>query len=391
MNYRIKDKIIYIFYIAFAITLTFLVIENITDPWLMFFLSALLIASYTFRNFFIYNRDTLPISSILFVAPDYIFLFLIGILDSGSSSIVFFYLVIADIILNYSFKISLLGTLCTFLIYSIHLYFKLASPELIVIVPQAILSSIGFIAINLIMHVIKYVLKQNETIQKTLHMLMLKTSEQENTYNELMQAYSKLEEMTILKERNRIAREIHDTLGHTITTILVEMEACRKLIRKDMDAGMAKFGNAQEQMRKGLSDLRSSVRLLSEGHELVDFSSSIQSLIEDTKNHTSVIIRAEISNLPDLSESLKKTLYRALQEGLTNGIKHGNSSAFIFKLLNKDQRIHFFLQDNGKGCSSIIPGFGLKAMSERVKEQGGSLEYYSEPDEGFTLKINIPV
>jgi signal transduction histidine kinase len=197
--------------------------------------------------------------------------------------------------------------------------------------------------------------------------------------------------MTILKERNRIAREIHDTVGHTLTTVLVEIEAGERLVVVNPELSVEKIKLAKGQVRKGLNDIRTSVRMLQSGKEILDFETSLKLLIEETTKYGEVFIKYNIEKLPELSEDIKTTIYRALQEGLTNGIKHGKSTAFVFRLNFENGNLKFLLQDNGIGTDKIINSFGLMVMEERTRELGGIFNLTSKSGEGFEINISIPV
>jgi len=257
-------------------------------------------------------------------------------------------------------------------------------------VPKALIAALAYGIVFMAAYISKYLVTQNQIINNTIDELKIKTIEQQATYDELKEAYERLEEMTVLKERNKIAGEIHDTVGHTLTTVLVEMELGKKLASRDLPLALEKYNCAQAQVRKGLNELRKSVRMLADGSEILDFIPSLLVLIKDTEKHTAVGINTNIGELPELDIEIKKTLYNALQEGLTNGIKHGKSTAFVFKLVYENSNIIFYLADNGIGCSSISHGFGLRAMRDRVKELNGSLSIECEPNEGFSLEITIP-
>ncbi len=224
-----------------------------------------------------------------------------------------------------------------------------------------------------------------------MYELKIKSKQLEDAYIKLRDSSSNIEEITILKERNRIAREIHDTLGHTLTSVLMELEAGERLLKTDKAAGAEKIGLAKGQIRKGLNDIRESVGILNKGKDVVDFTASLKLLLDETARHGDIFIRYEISDLPPLSEFQKKAIFRALQEGLTNGIKHGNSSAFIFLLNYDPEHILFHLQDNGTGCDKIVYGFGLSAMEQRIREVGGTLLITSSWQEGLGINITIPV
>lgn len=207
----------------------------------------------------------------------------------------------------------------------------------------------------------------------------------------IKEATSKLEEMTAIQERNRIAREIHDTVGHTLTTVLVEIEAAQRLMKINDEEAGEKLTHAKEQVRKGLNSIRESVRMLKEGHEIKNLTQSITLLIQETIQRGNVFIQYEISPIPPMTPEMENILYRALMEGLTNGIRHGESTAFVFQLKTEPGKVLFFLQDNGKGTGDVIFGYGLNAMKEGVSELGGAFFVHSSPGEGFTIRIELPL
>lgn len=387
---KAQDFILVILYISLTVVLFSVIIRNIGNPWPGIVISSLLFISFTGRNIFIYESEKHKKPARLTVLLDMLLISFILYIDNGDSSFVYFLIIISDVVLNDTIGYSAAVSLGSFAAYIICLLFKL-NFHAPVIIPRMVLNSLAFIGVYGAMYAVKYFLRQNEFIEKTLKELTVKTLDQERTYNELKEAYSKLEDITVLKERNKIAREIHDTVGHTLTTVLVEMEIGRKIAPKDIGQSLEKFKMAQEQVRKGLNDLRASVRMLEKGDEIMDFIPSIQSLIRDTEKHTGAAVHSEINIISEINEGLKKALYHALQEGLTNGIRHGKSTAFVFKLVEKDKQVMFSLEDNGIGCSTINPGFGLKSMKERVREYGGSFRIELQPEGGFGLHISIPI
>lgn len=207
----------------------------------------------------------------------------------------------------------------------------------------------------------------------------------EKAYKNLRQSSLALEEMTILRERNRIAREIHDSVGHALTAVIVQVEAAKRLMDRDQDLAKMKIEQAQEQIRIGLDSIRTSVRTLKEGDNVLDFHAAINALIKETEAHTGIKVIRNVNISKDIHEKTQKIIYRALQEGLTNGIKHGKASIFKFTLNEYNSKIFFTLEDNGMGCDKIIPGFGLSAMKERVEELNGDFEISSENSKGCKI------
>ncbi|MBI6875326.1 sensor histidine kinase [Clostridium aciditolerans] len=246
-----------------------------------------------------------------------------------------------------------------------------------------------FIVVYIIFFLINHLLKQTELIEAALKEVTVKKLEKDSMYNDLKEAYERVESITALKERNRIAREIHDTVGHTLTTVLVEMEAAKRLIKKDIDLAESKLNLAQGQVRKGLNDIRGSVRVLENGQDILDFYSDIKSIIAETEKHSGAIIKAQIDYNIALTKAQEKVIISALLEGLSNGIRHGKSSAFLVKLYLDNEKVYFSLEDNGRGADIVTYGFGLRAMRERILELNGSLDISSKLGEGFSIYISF--
>ena len=140
-----------------------------------------------------------------------------------------------------------------------------------------------------------------------------------------------------------------------------------------------------------MNDIRQSVHTLQDGSDILSLIPSMQSLIKDTEKHAGVRIKFEIDQFLSISQTQGRALFRALQEGLTNGIRHGGSTSFDFSLKKVNNNIVFCLSDNGCGCDEISLGFGLTAMKERIIELGGIFDINTLRGKGFCLNISIPV
>ncbi|WP_314585154.1 AAA family ATPase [Paenibacillus terrigena] len=198
-----------------------------------------------------------------------------------------------------------------------------------------------------------------------------------------------LSEMSVYAERNRIAHDIHDIVGHTLTSTILQIEAGKRLLNKDREEASNRLKEAQDLVRHGLHEIRSSVHMLKED-KYYDLVQALHQLIEETQRNTGAVIHASIGMLPELTLTYKKTIYHAVQEGLTNGIRHGESKEFYFTLEYVKSMIKMKLKDCGIGASEIHLGFGLTAMRERVEQLGGQFVVDSEPDQGCLLRIELP-
>lgn len=215
-------------------------------------------------------------------------------------------------------------------------------------------------------------------------------AERTRTLEKSMQAISEaLAETTVYAERTRIAQEIHDIVGHTLTSTVLQIEAGKRLLRKDIDSAVLRLKEAQDLVRHSLNEIRNSVHMLKED-KLYDIESAMRQLIQDTERNTGVVVHVSMDPVPHLSFMHKKVIYHALQEGLTNGIRHGGSSEFHYRLQDDGSQVSFTLADNGKGAERIEMGFGLSMMKDRVQQLRGDLFIDSEPGNGSLLRIQLP-
>lgn len=225
----------------------------------------------------------------------------------------------------------------------------------------------------------------NESLEEKV---LERTESLKRTMQKTAQALS---EKSILEERARLLRDIHDTVGHILTTIIVQIEAGKRLITKDATQASERLNSAQNMVRSGLDEIRRLLQVLKSSDTSLNFTETMKNLIESTQFHTNVIIDDEIEINSPLSVEQQNVLFRALQEGLTNGIRHGKCTHFTFRLYEKDHHIHFLLQDDGIGANHVQFRLGLSAMKERVKELNGTIELISSDGDGFTIKITLPL
>ncbi|WP_163580240.1 sensor histidine kinase [Gracilibacillus saliphilus] len=217
----------------------------------------------------------------------------------------------------------------------------------------------------------------------------------ENAYEKMKTTSLKLEEKIIIQERKRFAREMHDSIGHSFSTSLIGLNAVQKLIEKEPKEAMKLLKHIHENLEIGLYRVRKSVRELQDSHFFVDFQNAVEALLEETIQQTDVKIDVKINVEEKWMNSLQEiVVYRALQEGLTNGLRHGEATMFVFRLFIVGNSLVFYLSDNGKGfkSSDSTLGFGLIAMKERVKELNGKLTLHSNKSYlgGVDIIIELP-
>lgn len=215
----------------------------------------------------------------------------------------------------------------------------------------------------------------------------------DEAHRRLREYAAQIETMATIAERNRLAREIHDNVGHYLTSITIQLAAAHALLEKNpVQAGSA-IEKAQGLTREGLGQIRGSVAALrtlpTEKRSLLE---ALADLVRETQNAGIAATLRLLGTLPQLSSQVKFTLYRIAQEGLTNVRKH--AQAGHIELILDCTNISFVklgVKDDGVGAISTTEGFGLVGARERVQALNGQLRTVSKPGEGFLLEVELPL
>lgn len=201
-----------------------------------------------------------------------------------------------------------------------------------------------------------------------------------------------VEELATAKERNRLAREIHDSLGHYLTVINVQMEAARAVLETDRPRALDALGKAQSLAQEGLAEVRRSVTALrtapTESRPLPE---AVAALVDECRTAgipTELIVTGESRSLAPQAEL---TLYRAAQEALTNVRKHARASRAMLTLdYSHYSTVRLTVQDDGSGAGESQSGFGLLGVRERAQLLGGVVRIQTALGQGFTLEVELP-
>jgi signal transduction histidine kinase len=202
-----------------------------------------------------------------------------------------------------------------------------------------------------------------------------------------------IETLATFAERNRLAREVHDNLGHYLTAITVQLEAARAMLDMDPPRTRSAIEQAQKLARDGLGEIRESVAALrtlpTENRSLPEALADLVRESQAAGVPTTLLVPGA---LPPLSSPVKFALYRIAQEGLTNVRKYGHATHVDLILDGTEEYIvRLRVQDNGVGVLSPTDGFGLLGVRERVKVLGGQMRTASSPGAGFLLEVELPL
>jgi len=209
-------------------------------------------------------------------------------------------------------------------------------------------------------------------------------------HDELARYAVQIEELAMEKERTRLAREIHDSLGHYLTAINIQLEAARAVQADETAPVAALLERAQALTKEGLQEVRRSVAAL-RASPLADkpLPLLIETLAEGCRT-SGIETTCTIAGTPrPLPPAFELALYRAAQEALTNVRKHAQAQHAEVTLTYAADSVHLRVEDDGVGSAEHAGGFGLVGLRERVQLLGGALEIASVPGAGFVLEITL--
>jgi len=200
-----------------------------------------------------------------------------------------------------------------------------------------------------------------------------------------------VEELAKTKERNRIARDIHDGLGHYLTVVHVQLEAAHALLARDPRAARQALLKAQELTREGLAEVRRSVALLRGSGPQRQLVTAIEKLAGEC-SADGIETALKVSGTPrPLPEPVEITVYRAAQEALTNVRRHARASHLSIELaFSRSNGVRLRVEDDGIGADGVGQGFGLVGLRERAESVGGKVAIRSGRGQGFTLEVELP-
>ena len=257
---------------------------------------------------------------------------------------------------------------------------------------QSVLLAIknAFQSLNIVLFVLYLVLLVQSKHHEKERIAIL--NQQLEEANVRLRAYALEAERTAeTRERNRLAREIHDTLGHTLTGIAAGLDACIVLVDAAPAVVKKQLEKIRETARHGIVDVRRSVKKLRpDDLEKLPLQQAIKKVIAEFSASSGVEIQLVELGWPEkMREDEEEVIYRIVQEGITNARRHGRATKVTVTCGLEPGRFYIIIADNGEGCAELKQGFGLRHMEERLELLHGRLRYWS--DKGFTLEATIPM
>ncbi|REE83910.1 signal transduction histidine kinase [Paenibacillus taihuensis] len=227
---------------------------------------------------------------------------------------------------------------------------------------------------------------------------------EENKRNlaELQEAYVHLQEASVtsmrnavLDERTRIARDIHDAVGHSLTSLIVQMQALRYMIAKDPVQAEQSLGGMLEVARQGLQDIRTSIHALADDRSMSGLA-PIKAQLARMEATAAITYSLEAELHEDgITAEHATLLFAVMQEAITNIVRHSEATHVDVRIFSEGGRIVLVVRDNGKANvdadanEAVLEGFGLKTMRARLEEAGGCLTFGAAEPQGFQIRAEL--
>ncbi len=228
---------------------------------------------------------------------------------------------------------------------------------------------------------------ENQLTVRRLQAQLREALEQERSLNQ------RIEEMAVLEERNRIARDIHDSLGHALVALNIQIETALTLWQDAPERAYSFLVEAKQLGSEALTAVRQSVSdMRSDPLQGRLLEGAIATLIQEFHHTTGVLPECHIDLSQPLSNQVNTVVYRIVQEGLTNIYKHAKATAVQIQIQTTSDGLLLVLQDNGSGfqVDQNRTGFGLQGMRERTTALGAQLEITSAPGDGCRITARFP-
>jgi signal transduction histidine kinase len=211
----------------------------------------------------------------------------------------------------------------------------------------------------------------------------------------LAQHANTLEQLAVSRERNRLARELHDTLAHTLSGLAVNLEALKITLKDNPQEATILVNHALKNTRTGLIDTRRALKALRSQHlEDLGLELAITNLAENAAERAGFELELTINSPhPDLTPDAEQCFYRVAQESLENIIRHANAQKVIIRTEQSKNQFGLIIQDDGVGFDpnnvDVVQKLGIQGMSERATMVGGIFDVISQTQTGTIIRLSV--
>jgi signal transduction histidine kinase len=266
---------------------------------------------------------------------------------------------------------------------------RLASP------PGPVLLSFGLSGafVIAICHLVSLFREQNRKTERVRVMLDESTLQLAQTNMELQEHAVLSEQRAAESERRRLAREVHDVLAYTLTSLIMMMEAAIDLAGQQEGPLRQHLERIRDQTKEGVLEVRRTLQAIRRIEPTPETGlKAIFRLVQSFDKATHLRIRLHLGDAPmSFGAEKDRIAYRAVQEGISNALRHGRATEIGIHFARQGAGVAIAIVDNGTGFDVLSEGFGLMGIRERIAQIGGTVEIHGEPGTGTRLSVWIPL
>jgi len=285
---------------------------------------------------------------------------------------------------QYSFKEVVIYCLVIFMVEAIPLFRKLEREYMIF----SVIRFFSNMARSIFFLMVGWIENQLVTVQRDQQDQLRKANQQLRKYA------LATEKLAQTQERNRLARELHDTLAHTLSSVSVQLEATKALFDRDPKAARKLVDETLRNTKNGLTETRRAlIDLRASELESYGLTKAVEMAAEAAQARAGIPINCHLEKRADLaSEEITHAIYRSCQEAIENILRHSDASKASISMYIKDGVMHVVIEDDGQGFDTKKiddTKLGLRGIRERVEVLGGNVIINSSPDAGTKIHITL--
>jgi signal transduction histidine kinase len=246
----------------------------------------------------------------------------------------------------------------------------------------AILGYLVYTLVNISTSKIQRLAFENEKLKTKNNILF-------NKLNMDAQFHTQLKDMSQLEERNKIAQEIHDNIGHVLSGALIQLEAAKLLLGVDIPKSESIIQGSINVLREGMNNIRNTLKNIKPPSEELGIS-KLKLLVKEFSLSSGIASNFLYKgNIVKITTRQWKLIYDNINEALTNAMKYSKASKVIVNIEIHNKIIKLEVKDNGVGCAAVIKGLGIAGMEERIENEGGQV--IIDGAQGFSIISIIPI
>jgi len=346
------------------------------------FIYTLIVGISTYSHIKYYRHNAVDSKGKIFIILNMLLMFVFLYFDNSPLEQYFLLILIADCILAFSLTFSLTYIIGTYLAFY---------PYIIIINnisggTYIFLDFLEDIVISIFCIVIIYMVKSQIMINVKYDALLIESNE---SYKKLKKYSVKVEELAIVEERNRIALILHNSIGHSLTSIMLSLQAEKMELVSKKKIEKNAFANVETLIQEAMTLLRRTIESADNFMKDMPFDDLMDMFIRNAANNTKVNISYEANKSHFIKDEQRSVIFNVVIESITNAMKHSQCEQIIVKINGHEDRINIEILDDGCGFETIDYGYGITKMKEQVEQIGGSYKINSKV--GCQVKVILPI